>query len=272
MNEIKIDFNKKKQGKSVSISAVLAAIQNEFDTEGIAQKTYDKNFNNPDSKYYQMTIEQIIESWNAKGRESMHYGQLNDLYIKTVLEGDDTDMQLFLLDNDIESDVRLANQVTAFNEYIESIKDSEKFIAREKPLYLNIENNLINGRFDALFYDSKRGKYIIKDWKITANIETEPNKWTEKLLGPAKVLDALSWNIYTLQVYFYKKALLESGYLPDGTDESDVEVQIVNLGVDGENGKKYKVFGPAFAYSTDLLNRVYKYGALRASLIALKKK
>ena len=48
---------------TVSISAILGMIEEPFDQIGVAQKTFDKHFNNPQSEYYQMSVNQIIEKW-----------------------------------------------------------------------------------------------------------------------------------------------------------------------------------------------------------------
>ena len=67
--------------KYLSISQVLGMLVEPFDSKGVAQKTHDKHFNNPESQYYQMSVEQIMEAWSAKGAESCKYGSLLDDYI-----------------------------------------------------------------------------------------------------------------------------------------------------------------------------------------------
>ena len=71
-SNLNIDTNIKK----VSISNALDMLFTPFDQETVAQNTYNKHFNNPQSEYYQMTVEQIIDKWSAKGAESCHYGSL----------------------------------------------------------------------------------------------------------------------------------------------------------------------------------------------------
>ena len=41
---------------TLSISAVLGLIQKPFDQKSVAEKTFNKHFNNPESQYYQKTI------------------------------------------------------------------------------------------------------------------------------------------------------------------------------------------------------------------------
>ena len=96
-----IDFsnlNIDKSIKKVSISNALDMLFTPFDSEGVAQKTYEKYYDNPESEYYHMTAEQIREAWSAKGVESCKYGSLLDDYIGATLTGTENDLRLFKLD------------------------------------------------------------------------------------------------------------------------------------------------------------------------------
>ena len=94
----------------------------------------------------------------------------------------------------------------------------------------------------------------------SGTVDTKPTIWTPKLLGPARLFDAINWNTYTMQVYFYKTALIESGYLPEGTTFDDVEVCIVNFpGKEFEDGKLYKKYPKAFDYDKDLMDGIFTW-------------
>ena len=82
---------------TTSISTILSMLQEPFDQKGVAEKTFNKRFNDPTSEYYQMTVEQIIEKWEDKAAASRRYGKLNDDYIGIVLEGTEDDKDLFLI-------------------------------------------------------------------------------------------------------------------------------------------------------------------------------
>ena len=41
---------------TISISVILGMLEEPFDKEGVAQKTFEKHFNNPNSEYYQIWI------------------------------------------------------------------------------------------------------------------------------------------------------------------------------------------------------------------------
>ena len=153
--------------------------------------------------------------WEAKGAESCRYGQLLDDYIGIVLEGTEDDKELYELDNDVDGDARLNGLVTSFNKFLEQIKSRPeiKYVDREKTLYFNVGDFNIKGRFDALFYNEETHKWIVIDWKSSGTIDTVTDRWTKNLLGAAKQFPALNWYTYTMQLYFYKTALLNH-YLP----------------------------------------------------------
>lgn len=278
-----IDFSNNNIDKSIpyiSISQVLEQIQEPFDQIGMSEKTSAKYFNNPDSEYYQMTPEQIRLKWITKGDISKRYGRLLDNYIGISIKSNFEDskaLQQYKLDNDYDNDQRLIDVLESFDNFRTSthIFDKCEFVAREKTLYYRIENPLldredlfplseyiyIKGRFDALLRHKKTGKYLVIDWKSSGSIDKSPKPWTKRMYGPAKNFFALNWYSYTLQLHFYKKALLEGGYLPAGTKESDIAVRIVQL-----PGKTYNIESEAFEYDSELMDRIFKFAYKKQNL------
>ena len=59
------------------VSNVAHMFQEHIDTIKLATETYERNFNNTSSKYYQMTVEQIVDSWKKISDEAC----TNPLYI-----------------------------------------------------------------------------------------------------------------------------------------------------------------------------------------------
>lgn len=256
---------------TTSISTIIGMLVEPFNQREVAEKTFNKHFNNTESQYYNKTVDQIIEMWAAKGAESLRYGRLNDEYIGIVLEGDETDYELYDLDNDVENDERLKIQVESFNQFIEDNQNRYKYIAREQTLFYRLGDHYIKGRFDALLFDNVSNKYLIVDWKTSGSVDTIPNKWTDKMLGAAKIYDNLNWNSYTIQVYFYKTALIESGYLPAAVTYDDIDVCIVNLpGKQFSDGKYYRKYDAAFAYDKDTLDKIFNFG-IKKNMILNKK-
>lgn len=256
---------------TISITTILELLGEPFNQQEVAEKTFNKRFNDPTSEYFNMTVEEIIAKWQAKGAESRHYGSLNDEYIRIIFEGTEDDLEIYELDNDVDSDVRLKTQIDAFNEFIEDNSEKYNYIAREKTLYYRLGNFYVKGRFDALLYDKIKNKYVIVDWKTSGTINTAPDNWTKKMLGAAREYDAINWNSYTMQVFFYKTALIESGYLPEGTTFDDIEVMIVNFpGTKFSNGKLYKIYRNAFDYDKTVLDKIFQFGYKKNNILSRK--
>lgn len=279
--------------KSISISAALGLLVKPADQADMLEKTYNKHYNNPESEYYHLSKEEIKAIWESKGAASRHYGSLLDDYIGIRLTGDDTDMEMFKLDNDCDGDSRLKGLLSSFDNFYSRLMQSGdmEFVTREQTVYYRLKNpeydkligesldfsnepkNLdfcIKGRFDALFRNKRTGKWVIIDWKSSKSIDTS-NKW-EKMLGPAKLLDNCNHNTYTIQGYFYKTALL-NGYLPEGTAEEDVEFLIVQLpgfNIDGDNN--FKIWRPAFKYDKDFMEKLFNFAMKKQELLEAQKK
>lgn len=255
----------------LSVSKVKSLLTPEFDKVGVATKCSKKGFNDPSSKYYQMTPEMIIESWNKKGEESMSYGRLVDEYAELSFVGGD--IKKWKEDNNWNVNERLQAHVHAMDAFKNRLTQSGDivFVDRERDLYLETKNGYVRGRLDALFYNERLKKWIIIDWKTDATIESTPSKWTEKLYGPMSSYPNMSLWLYTLQLYTYKLALLKH-YLPHGTkviSSDDVSVMVVNLpkapyhninaAIGNQDDSLYKAFTPAFEFDENLLYKTYDW-------------
>ena len=285
-----IDFSNldiDKSIKKLSISNALNMLLTPFDSEGVSQKVYENHYDNPQSEYYHMTAEQIREAWSAKGATSTHYGSLLDDYIGCILTDNENDLRLFKLDNGYDYDERLHGLCDSFDNFYSVLSKSgdTEFIDREKYLYLKVKNPFHNeegqneymymyGRFDALFRNKRTGKYILIDWKSSGTVDKVADKWTKKMLGPMFKYPQLNWYQYTLQLYFYKQALLNSGYLPEGTSPDDIVVMIVNLPgkiIEG-CGQNYQIHQGAIPYNETELNNFYEFAIKKYILLEAEKK
>lgn len=260
--------------KAISISAVLGLLSEPFDSEGVATKTYNKHFNNPNSEYYKMTVQEIMDKWAAKGAASCHYGSLLDNYIGLILEkADEMDLEMFKLDYDFDGDERLQGVCNSFDRFVEDYLGQHpelEFVTREQTVYLKLsEGNYVRGRFDALFRNKENGHYLIVDWKSSGSVDKKASPWTGKLLGPAKDLLALNHYTYTLQTYFYKTALENEGYLPEGSVVDCIIVQLPGTVV-AESNDVYCVHQTAFPYDKEYMMKIFDY-AFKKNLILEKK-
>ena len=268
----------------ISVSKIKTLIVPKFDGETVAAGLESRYFNDPTSKYYQRTKETILESWADKGAESKEYGKLLDSTVEQILEiQDEEEFEMFILDNNYEYDERFAEIVDTFMKFYTDLfnKGYIEYVGREIPVYYNNPGNDLSviGRIDALFYNRKANKWMIIDWKSDEKIKTDVNCYTERCLGPAKSLYNLSWYLYTIQLHTYKAALLQN-YLPEGTKPEDVEVYICNIPQKPyqdendlvKNNHNYKLFGEAFNYDEELLNKIYVFSMKKDKLSKKKNK
>ena len=266
------------KSKCISISSVIEMISPPFDQDSVAQKTFDKNFNNPESKYYQMTKEQIIESWEEKGATSRYYGSSLDDYIGLRLTGHPNDVEIFKMDK-VDGDKRMEGLCESFDKfYSQYVQNGPlEYVDREQYLYYPIdidgETWYIRGRFDCIFWNNEKKHYVIVDWKSNGEIDIKPNKWTGKLLGPAKNLYDLSGNKYTTQVFFYKLSLERllgqlKEYYNENSDESIVDVAITNLpGYDINDSPQVYIYGPQYKYDKEFLENLFVYAIKKKKLL-----
>lgn len=261
--------------KCISISNVLSLVQEPFDQIGVATKTFNKHFDNPNSEYYQKTVEEICDMWTAKGAASYHYGSLLDNYIGMILNNEENELELFNLDYDRDGDERLNGVCTSFDDFVKEVLNTHpnlKFVNREQTLYYNIPNTdlYIKGRYDALFFNEDNGHYLIVDWKSSGSVDKKPSPCTGKLLGPCKDLLALNWYTYTLQVFFYKTALENGHYIPEGSIVDCIITQLPGQ-IIPESGKMYAIHNPAFTYNKNFMDKLFNW-AHKKNMILEKKK
>lgn len=257
----------------VTVSDIKTLVTDKFDSDKVAGELEEKNFNNPESKYYKMTKSQILEQWDTKSKSSMHYGKLLDQAAELLLDiRDDTEWETFLLDNNYDCDEKFSAPVDAMKSFIERCKErGVEYVGREIPVTYTIEGTgAVKGRIDCLLYNKEKDKYIIIDWKTDDSIDTMPTKWTKPCLGPASSLMQLNAHTYTLQVYSYKAALLQT--VLKGIDPNKVQCFICNCPKFKENGAaQYKLYPAQFDYNQEQLDKIYTF-CLKKKQIMLKKK
>lgn len=218
----------------MSISKVISLSKKQFDKEGMSKHCFEKYYNDPNSKYYHKTADQIKEEWNQKSKSATTHGIKLDDISKLYLTNTDFDIVRKQASKDIETanlngdGEKVTMLYLGFDRCIrmlwEHYGSALEYCDREKYVYYTTKHgNIVRGRFDALFYDKSKKKYILFDWKNSATIKTN-NKW-QKMTNPyCSFLDDCNFNDYSIQLNFYKKALIETYNL--GNDISTFVVQI----------------------------------------------
>lgn len=256
----------------ISVSKAIGLIKKEFDKEAVAQKCHDKGFNDPNSKYYQMSKDAILQAWEDKANVSKMYGTMLDDYIGMNLNNQMGDLDIWKLDNNYDTDQRLKGLTTGFDEFYKELttKTDYTFVTREMKLYIPSANgNCLNGRFDCLFYSPSKNKYMLIDWKSNEKIEKD-NRW-EKLLGPCCQYDSCDGNTYTLQLHLYKKALVEHYKIASADDIEVFICQMQHASADGTPlSRHYSLHPQNFGYNPTFLDQVIDYTCKKNAMLKAK--
>ena len=207
-----------------SVSAVTGRYKPKFDSAGKAKQMYEKYYDDPSSKYYHMTTEQILEQWNTtkttacnngtdchEFAESCFYFMLGQ-YDKILPGFEDR------LDGDtFRSETPKEDAVVKFwNDLPQCFIPiaAENKVCREDLGYA--------GTFDILFYydstligkDNSESGFVIFDYKTNATLFKNYNG--EKMLYPFDSLLNCSINAYRLQLSLYQLALDPIGCIVRG--------------------------------------------------------
>lgn len=269
---MKLDFSNSwvdPQLNTISISNVLSMLSEPFDSNGVAEKTYNKHYNDKSSDYYNMNVQQILDEWSRRANISKKYGKLSDDYIECVLTKDALDLEMWKLDNNFEADERLKNNCSSFDEFYKVFSPKYDFVEREVDIFFKVPETdyYVRGRVDAIFRNKQTGRYLVIDWKTSGSIDKKTSPWTSNLKGPASKYPALNWYTYTMQVFFYKTGLIESGYLPEGSTFDDVDVAIVDFpGKYLANGYNWEYNLPAFPYDKNFMEQLFGFAVKRTEL------
>ena len=252
--------------KTLSVSKLNEYLKEPFDEITMAENCYQKGLKDPTYKYAGMNVNEILTQWHDKANESKHYGRLLDEYTDLLFNKKDNDLELWKLNNNFNNDNRLNNYCKGVEQFIDFIilNTNYYYVGREIPIfYENKNEDKINGRLDFLLYDDNTDSYIIIDWKTTENI-TIKNNYNKHLLGPAYMLDECDMNLYTIQLFIYKLALVNTYKL---TTANKISTYVCNLLRNSDNNIYYKLYKPNFVYNENLLNKFIEYGNNKLKLL-----
>ena len=235
-----------------SVSKIVAAMHKPFDTQGVAQRTFEKNFDDPNSKYYHMSVEEIIAAWEEKAKFGRDNGKTLDKFIELVLAKQESEE---VLEKFISSlNPVAANKCRQFKSFYETnIVNRLDFVGRE--IMLHDPKLKVNGRLDALFETkdeigniSKEKRLLLIDWKNNEEIKTE-NSY-EKCYGPLYSYDACDLNFYTIQVYIYTYILRNVYHFTD----LGIVPLIVRIGE-----HDFGIYSPKIPYSDKLVEDIISF-------------
>lgn len=203
-----------------SVSNITHLFTPKFDAAAKSQEMYEKYYNDPTSKYYQMTQQQILEQWTVikdtacdNGTNVHEFGE-SCFYFMTYQ--DDKILPNFkdrLNGDEFNSINEKEDAVVKFwNDLPQCFVPiaSENQVCREDLGY--------SGTFDLLFYydaelDNKtpdKSGFVIFDYKT--NKDLYKNFRSERMLYPFNDLLNCSFNVYQLQLSLYQLALEPIGF------------------------------------------------------------
>lgn len=255
-------------GKEITcVSNVTHMYQEHFDADAVAQKTFERNYNNPDNKYYQMTPDEIKKQWKnisgfacAHGTERHEWGESCFYFMcgwydrilpefKNRLHQDEN--------GDYYFEAKFAKEVAVAKFWTDLPKCVVPILAETK---VYDKNRGYSGTFDILFYldNSLNDKPLktnglwIFDYK--SNRDLYKNFNNKKLLFPFDGLLDMPLSIYKLQLSLYQNPLENLGF-------NVVARTIIWMKPDGEY-EKIKLESYVDKLRKDLSERVKRDGRL----------
>ena len=236
-------------GKQMTcVSDVTHLYQEHFDSKTKAVETSERNFNNPKSKYYQMTPEMILEKWKSISTEACTTGTFRHEFGESCFYFMTGQMDKILpnyKDRVTEDGGFIAYdpKEEAVVRFYEDIPRSIVPILAETKVY--DEELGYSGTFDILFYydaelDGKNPEnsgLVVMDWKT--NRDLYKNFMGKTLLYPFNELLDMPLSTYKLQLSLYQSCLEKIGMKviarrilwlkPDGTYDKISLEEYVNI-------------------------------------------
>jgi hypothetical protein len=195
-----------------SVSHVCHRYKPQFDAKQKAHSCFEKYFGDPESKYFQMTEEQILKQWEHINKKATTKGHTNHSF------GEDCAYLLMEQYHLISRELVNGNLIPQDREeeeiirFYNDIPESVIPILTETRVY--DEEKGYAGTFDNLFaFDSKTSSLeenlIITDFKTNANLFKTFNN--QKMLPPFDFLSDCAYSSYIIQLSLYQRCLEKIG-------------------------------------------------------------
>jgi ATP-dependent exoDNAse (exonuclease V) beta subunit len=180
----------KEKAYSLSVTSFIHEFFEKFDSKGIIEKFYDRWQDNESSKYYGMSPEEILDSWEENRVKQAQLG--TDLH---------NAIELFY------NDKKYTNNSKEFSYFLDFNDEHSHLKAHRTEWNIYCEELEIAGSVDMVYEDN--GVFHIYDWKRSKEIK-EQNRYQEGKYPLSHLPDTNFWH-YALQLNVYK-AILEKYY------------------------------------------------------------
>lgn len=204
------------------VSNVAHMFQEHIDTVKLATETYERNYNKPSSKYFQMTIDEIVESWKKISNEACTTGTFHHEFGESCFYYmiGEYDRILPEFKDRLTEDggfKALYPKEEAVVRFYEEIPRCIVPILAETRVFVEYGKAGYAGTFDILFYydaeidgkSSTNNGLMVLDFKT--NKDLYKNFKEQKLLPPFDGLLDMPLSTYKLQLSLYENALYKIG-------------------------------------------------------------
>lgn len=204
------------------VSNVAHRFQEHIDSYKLATETYERNFNKPSSKYYKMTVDEIVNSWKKISDEACTTGTFHHEFGESAfyyMTGQYDKILPEFKDRLTEDGgfKAIHPKEEAVVKFYEDIPQCIIPILAETRVFVEYGKAGYAGTFDILFYydpaldglPEDRGGLIIMDWKTNKDLYKNFNSQT--LLSPFNELLDMPLSTYKLQLSLYENALYKIG-------------------------------------------------------------
>lgn len=174
-----------------SVTGIIHSYFPHFDADKIAYFTNRKHFNNPDSKYYQMTIPDIKELWEMNRDEAAAAGTKLHKDIEDFFNG-----------------IKIINESKEYGFFTNFRNDYPDLVPYRTEWEIYDEDLKLAGSIDITFINED-GTITLGDWKRSKEIVYENRR--EYGSGPLKEYSNCNYIHYSLQLNVYK-FILERKY------------------------------------------------------------
>ena len=200
------------------VSNVAHKFQEHIDSRKLAVETVERNFNKPTSKYYQMTVDEVIAKWNKISSDSCSHGTAVHEFGESCFYYmiGEYDKILPAFKNRLTEDggfKAIEPKEESVVKFYEEIPQCIIPILAETKVFVEYDKAGYAGTFDILFYYDAEllGKpysnsgLVIMDYKT--NVDLYKNFKEQKLLPPFDGLLDMPLSTYKLQLSLYENAL-----------------------------------------------------------------